>query len=168
VANNAVPKEWECNGELWRGLLVDCRLSALLPANEPSLSEPFIEGMKQHLARYGVALTPLLVLRVREVLVCLLVVLHLEKGLLCGQEEEVGSRTVAGADLETLGKAQERLRKAMNDLEESCAKAGTPIDKGLADVMKPILQRAKGILEDALAFEARKRAKKKPARKRAG
>jgi hypothetical protein len=58
------------------------------------------------------------------------------------------------AQWEALGKAQERLRKAVKELEEYYARTGSPIEIGLADLMKPVLKRAEGVLEDALEFES--------------
>lgn len=157
----------ECCGDLWRALLVERRAANVLSATEQQLARYFVEGMEAHLGRCGVALTPLIVLRVHDVLVSFLAALVLEGEL--GQEEAApeeeqarsrGRRGVA-VGLEALGKARERLRKAMNDLEEACAKAGTPIDRGLADIMKPILKKAHGVLESALAFEAGKSSRRK-------
>ena len=60
--------------------------------------------------------------------------------------------------LDAIGKEWERLRKAMKDFAEHCGNMGTPIDIGLADLMKPTLEAAEGVLEDATAFEARRTA----------
>lgn len=59
-------------------------------------------------------------------------------------------------------KFSERTQKVVNDIEDHCAKAGTPIDKGLADKVKPLLQRTEGIIESLLAKEAPKTRKRAP------
>ena len=48
---------------------------------------------------------------------------------------------------ETYTKQWERIRKLMNEIETYCAKAGTPVDLGLADKVRPILDRAKGVMD---------------------
>lgn len=50
--------------------------------------------------------------------------------------------------IEAIGKARERTRKAIKELEEHCAKRGAPMNIGLADYMKPIIEKAGGILDD--------------------
>lgn len=52
------------------------------------------------------------------------------------------------------GKASERWRKAMKELEEYCDSAGRPVNIGLADIMKPIIQRAEKVLKEAEAEAA--------------
>ena len=49
------------------------------------------------------------------------------------------------------------MRKAMKDLEDCCAKAGTPITPGIAESFKPMLKRAAGVMDDALRYEAERR-----------
>ena len=53
--------------------------------------------------------------------------------------------------LNHIGKARERLRKAIKELEDHCPKAGTPIAMGLAEEVAPLLKRAEGVMEEALA-----------------
>ena len=50
--------------------------------------------------------------------------------------------------IEAIGKARERARKAIKELEEHCAKRETPINIGLADYMKPLIEKAGGILDE--------------------
>ena len=55
------------------------------------------------------------------------------------------------ATVEAAAKSHEQLRKAIKEFEESCAKSGIPVPKlGLPDYMKPILEKAQGILEECL------------------
>lgn len=76
----------------------------------------------------------------------------------------VSENTKRGATLEELiecaGKARERVRKAVKELEEYCANAGTPIDKGLAGTMRPILKKAEGIFDDPRNLRTPKTPKK--------
>ena len=62
--------------------------------------------------------------------------------------------------LDMWAKACEQRRKAMKDLLEFYAKAGAPGSSSIAEVVKPLLDKAEGVYEDAVAFERRKRAKK--------
>ncbi len=61
--------------------------------------------------------------------------------------------------VEALAKTWERLRKAMKELEDTCKNAGTPVNKGLPDIVKPLLEKTEGILEEALEHEKKRRAK---------
>jgi len=123
------------------------------------IGQAFVDGMQALFTRQGVDETPLLLLRVEDILANYLLVLRAEKVLddeLARQATDP-SKPVAPGFEENIGKVRERLRKSMKELEESCAKAGTPIDIGLADVMKPILKKAEGVLENALRTGPRKR-----------
>jgi hypothetical protein len=93
-------------------------------------------------------------LRLEDVLSSYLVVRRLQQAVWLTETEEhesgrAGVAAIAAA-AESLAKARERLRKAMKELEDLCAKTGTPIDVGLADRVQPLLERTKGVLEDAL------------------
>lgn len=59
--------------------------------------------------------------------------------------------------IEAVGKARDRLRKATKEFEDMVADAGPPPELSFADSMKPILERADGVLEEAMAFETRKK-----------
>ncbi len=62
------------------------------------------------------------------------------------------------AGIEPLAKAWDRTRKALNDLESVC---GAPVNghtPSLADLAAPILERADGVLEEAIAAENERRA----------
>ncbi len=50
---------------------------------------------------------------------------------------------------EAVGKARERMRKAMKELEDFCDRAGKPIEEGLADTVKPIMKKTEGLAEKA-------------------
>lgn len=101
----------------------------------------FVRALEEHCATHGVAWTPLLGLRLRDVAVCHLLVLRVEAALLQEDGLELDPKAaLPTAVAEAIGKAQERCRKAMRELEEYCVKAGTPIDQGIADVMRPIIR----------------------------
>jgi hypothetical protein len=149
---------------LWRLLL--SRRIEMLPDLAPAqreLAHAFTEALRAHLDGHGVAPSPLVVARAADVQASLVDLVRIEDAHAleaCGAGEATAKDAVARA--EAAGKARERLRKAMKELEDSCAKAGTPIEKGLADRMRPLLKRAEGVLEESL----RPPAKKRPSRKR--
>ncbi len=112
--------------------------------------------------QFEVVRTPLLVLHAEHAILSYLIVRRVEARLNDGLEmEHDPPKRPLDPVLDAVGKARERWRKAMKELEEYCAKAGTPIDRGLADIMKPILKKAEGVYEDAVEFEARKKKAKK-------
>lgn len=73
-----------------------------------------------------------------------------------GTEKKTGWRLHAA--VEALAKTWERLRKAMKELEDTCKNAGTPVNNSLAAAVQPLLERAEGVLEDALEYEKKKMA----------
>jgi hypothetical protein len=132
-----------------------------LTGPDRALAARFVSEVEDVFERHGVELTPLLALRVQDVLVSYLVVRRLEEtlrrdGIVLGEhphssDEEEGKPARVHPALEAAAKARERLRRAVHELEEACTRAGTPIDLGLADRMKPILKQARGVLDEALA-----------------
>lgn len=143
---------------LWRLLLVDRLGVDRLSDQEEDLAARFVTEMETALQAHGVYATPFVVLRVHDVLASMLVALRLERESIALEAgpDAMRQRTTV---IELAGKARERLRKAMKELEDTCAKMGTPIDQGLDEVMNPIIEAGEGILEDALAFEESKRRK---------
>jgi hypothetical protein len=127
------------------------------------------EAMLALFEEYGVAMTPLVVMRLEDVLSSYLVVRRLQQAMWLTETEEQESARASVAAMaaaaEPLAKARERLRKAMKELEDLCAKAGTPIDVGLAERVQPLLERTKGVLDDALSHGKDQVA---PVKKRAG
>lgn len=129
---------------------------ALLGASDPATAEPsqaqspigvFVAEMSQLLAACGVAPTPTIVLRVHDVATTLTIALALEDPLLEGL---AAGEQMPSAAVESAAKARERWRKAMKELEDSCARAGSPIDQGLPDEVRPLLRKAEGVLDAAL------------------
>lgn len=113
-----------------------------MSADELKLNRQLVEGVKKLLKDRGVAENPLLVLRVDDIVVSWLLTRRMEAGLGPGEDGERPRTSAAQAD--AIGKSRERLRKAIKELEEYCERAGTPIDTGLADLMKPVIQEIQG------------------------
>ena len=113
-----------------------------MSGDEAELNRQFVRGVGKLLKDRGVAANPLLVLRVNDIVVSWLLARRMEEGL-GGDGDGVAARTTS-AQAEAIGKSRERLRKAIKELEEYCARAGTPIDTGLADLMKPVIQQIQG------------------------
>ncbi|MFP4502918.1 MAG: hypothetical protein ACLFTT_18140 [Candidatus Hydrogenedentota bacterium] len=137
-----------------------------MTAGERLITAVFVEQMQATFTAGGVALTPLIVLRTEDVIVSHLMVRRIEHGLAesgAAELETKEQRATRAAIIEAAGKARERLRKAMKDLEDACTKAGTPIDTGLADRLRPLLQQAEGTIEDALRFAREKRQREEAA-----
>jgi hypothetical protein len=143
---------------------------------EQKVFRALVRGMVELFGARGVVETPLLALRVDDVCVSFLLVRRAEMGLVVEVPKEENKKAVqegktppAGADqaspvkvdkkqaaktvitsaatMEAVGRARERMRKAMKELEESCAKMGKPVDVGIADVMKPIMMQGAGVME---------------------
>ena len=132
---------------LWQTLLGASETAATDPSRTRSPIGVFVAEMSQLLAACGVAPTPTVVLRVHDVATTLTIALALEDPLLEGLA--AGEEMPASA-VESAAKARERWRKAMKELEDSCARAGSPIDQGLPDEVCPLLRKADGVLEAAL------------------
>ena len=132
----------------------------------------FAAEMGVLLEHSGVSLTPLMTCRIIDLATWWLLARRIQQALPSGmlvngcepspaEGKALECRLHPG--LEALAKTWERLRKAMKDLTDACKSEGTPLGKGLADTMKPILQQADGVLEDALAFEQARKGTKTPA-----
>ena len=119
---------------------------AWMSEDETTLNRQFVRGVKKLLRERGVAKNPLLVLRVNDVVVSWLLVRRMEANL--GEDPSdisgLESTQTTPAQADAIGKSRERLRKSIKDLEDYCARAGSPIDTGLADVMKPVIQQVQG------------------------
>ncbi len=127
---------------------------------ERVVTAAFVKQMEATFKVGGVVVTPLVVLRTEDVLVSHLMVQRIEQDLAQNDTEEPEPKDKRASPLaliEAAGKARERLRKAMKEFEDACAKAGTPIDTGLADRLRPLLQQTEGTIEDALRFAEKQR-----------
>jgi hypothetical protein len=139
----------------------------LVPEHEADAVARWVDALEALLTERGVPLTPLILLRLEDVMTSWLAARRIESilwesGVFAeappkrGQEADAAALAVSSL-VDHAGKARERTRKAMKDLEEACEKLGAPIDQGLADAVKPLLEQSAGVLDDALAFERRKR-----------
>ncbi len=126
-------------------------LRALLFAKESfrhqdwPLAKLFMADLFKMLRQRQVNITPLVLIRTWIVVSSAVDAWHIDQADLETQDPKHHALP------EALGKAHERLRKAMKDLEDCCTKQGRPPVLGLADRMKPILLKTRGILEEALA-----------------
>lgn len=143
------------------------------PGEEDGVLRLFGRELEGMLRKHGVEPTPLLAIRVEDVVASWLTARRLEDALCedgaSGLDEARTARGAAAAPgglvraphplLEAAGKARERLRKALKELEDACT-AGRGDEKlgaaGLAEEVRPLLRLGDGVLDDALAFEARK------------
>lgn len=116
------------------------------------LARSLTHALLDFLEQRGVALTPLALLRVEDVVTNTVLVYRLEQGFGAEVEAEAGAarRPMEAALMESDGKARERLRKAAKELEDFVERAGSPANPGLADQVKPLLLEAHGVLEEAL------------------
>ena len=113
-----------------------------MSADERELNRQLVFGVEKLLRERGVVENPLLVLRVDDIAVSWLLTRRMEAGLGPGEDGETPRTSATQSD--AIGKSRERLRKAIKELEEYCERAGTPIDTGLADLMKPVIQQVQG------------------------
>lgn len=122
------------HGEIW------------MDEEESELNRQFVRGMGRLLRSRGVAENPLLALRVNDVVVSWLLVRRMEIALVKPHPDSDSGDTpaITTACADAIGKGRERLRKSVKDLEDYCSRAGTPIDTGLADAMKPVIQQVQG------------------------
>lgn len=102
----------------------------------------------------GVGKTPLLDMRIGDVVALELLVRYLEKALgpaseACEDREKQVRTQLLFVD--AIGKASEKRRKAMSELELYLGKTSAPSEIGLPDLMKPIMKKAEGVFEEALA-----------------
>ena len=113
-----------------------------MSAEEAELNRQFMQGMEKVLKDRDVAENPLLVLRINDIVVSWLLARRMEESL--GPDDQGQTTRTSAAQADAIGKSRERLRKAIKELEEYCDRAGTPIDTGLADLMKPVIQQIQG------------------------
>ena len=124
-----------------------------------TVARAFLEETSILLRRRGVELTPNIVLRIAEILSLALTGRQIERALSDEQTVQpppgdippVNGRSTLHPLAEALAKNQERLRKALKELEESFTRGGAPVEVGLADELRPLLLQAEGVLDDALA-----------------
>ena len=121
-----------------------------------------LTALRRFVHRMGVKETPLLALHAADLTATALLVGRMERelaGFAAGAGETMPNHDTRETDArlralialaDAIGKTRERMRKAMKELEDYCTRAGTPIDAGIADIMKPIVKKADGVLEEIL------------------
>ncbi len=91
--------------------------------------------------------SPLLTLRVVDVGVHYLLARRLERGLTPRVNDDgAAALDISGALADHIGKTRERLRKAIRELEDACARLGAPVDVGVADAMAPVARETRDLL----------------------
>ena len=140
--------------------------TGLVPEGAWPEVERLVEGIEAMAQERGLPVTPVVLLRAQDVLVHYLVARRLDEalaseGVTVSSQKDGKITTALHPCVEALGKARERLRKTMKELEDMFGLAHGPANQGLPDIMKPIVKRAEGVLEDALEFEQRKRGRAK-------
>jgi hypothetical protein len=151
-------------GKDFKGLVFD---RDGLPEDVRQEAEVFDRELLRALKRCGAKEDPFSLLYAYSFSTAFLVIRHIEGMLFdlwttAPREGELDSKKDREAALtEAVGKAHERGRKALKDLQDYLEKIGSPTDIALADVMRPVLKKADGVLEDALEFEARKQRRKR-------
>ena len=121
---------------------------------EHELNGEFVTGLAAHYGTEAIEANPLVALRVNDVAVHYLLVLRVEEAL--GRAREGGGEDdpqKQAAMIDTVLRTRERLRKTMKELEEILARVGSGPGQGLADIMKPIMKRAEGVLEEVMLEE---------------
>lgn len=110
-----------------------------MTSQEHDLNRDLIRAIAEFLAAAGVPETALVALRVNDVAATWLLVRRLETVLTPAQGEPAPCPTSAQAD--AIGKCRERLRRAIKELEECCARTGTPVRQGLVEHMHQTIQK---------------------------
>jgi myo-inositol-1-phosphate synthase len=105
----------------------------------------FLGAVHQLFLSSGVKDSPLLALRVVDVAVHLLLSRRQERALI-PEEKCDGTPELSGALADQIGKGRERLRKAIKELEEACARLGSPVDTGIAGQMLPLVRQTSDLL----------------------
>jgi hypothetical protein len=127
---------------------------AWMTPEEQTLLKCLLEETLHDFAKRGVAPTAFLLMRLDTILTGYIVSRRLEQHLAAPADPSTASKTEP-ALIETITKNHERLRRAMKDIDQTIAK-NAPAHFGLADYMKPLIERADGVLEEAIEFEAKK------------
>jgi len=162
-----------------RNLLGGTATDSTSAQEDAHVVERLIRAFEEHFKEQGITVTAFHVMRVHDVITQYRLARRIEqelfeKGIVQKEEEksEVNdnsetqnpakkTRTMPAKTttwklhpaVEALGKAWERFRKAMKELEEACNKDAAKGPLSLADIAGPILEQADGVLEEALAVE---------------
>ena len=147
-----------------------------LKSEHKRMIKPIIRRFEKWFKDNGQALSPFLAIRLEELIVAWMVARRLEEALrkegACRWKENDGNRECVGAHplVDAAGKARERVRKVLKDLEDnsgSSAKDAENTQEGLAEQVAPLLKLSEGVIEEAMAFERKKQEKAKPVKAKA-
>ena len=106
-----------------------------------------MSAVKRLFLERGVEETPFLALRVADVAIHHLLVRRLEANL--RPNAEASGAPISAALADQIGKARERLRKTIRELEDACARLGRPLDIGYADAVLPLVRQTADLLHRA-------------------
>ncbi len=125
------------------------RGEAWMNEEERQIMKRLVAAIRRLFRARGVGESPLLGMRVADVGVHCLIARRLELGLTPRVDEEGQvCQEISGAQADQIGKARERLRKAIRELEDACARLGTPVDQGLADQLLPAMRKTQDLLHN--------------------
>ena len=111
----------------------------------------FVKSMCVLFNGQGVQESPLLALRLADVAVHLLLARRQEMALTVAADGEGAAVPgITGALADQVSKGRERLRKAVRELEDACARLGKPLDTGLAEEMLPLVRKTRNILQNTV------------------
>jgi hypothetical protein len=104
----------------------------------------FAASIEYTLDQRGIEMTSMTALRVNDVVVSFVLVRRLESTL---NSDAVAAETATKpqtliALVDGIGKAREKMRKALKELEDVCGPIAMPQETGFADRMKSIVKRA--------------------------
>ena len=105
---------------------------------------------------------PTVLARMYEVLVAFIIAFRIDEelwaqGVMLQEKDKNGQFTgkkYLNPLVEQSAKAHERLRKAMKELEDTCAKAGKPINEGLPDKVRDLMKKAELAIEKMFEAQA--------------
>ena len=126
-----------------------------------ALARPLEEALAPHLAA-GPGRLPALALRAEELVVAWLTARRMEdvlrnEGVCRMQQENAKLFKEVHPVVEKAMKARERVRKALQELEDACKTTAAAGGSGaLSEEAEPLLRLGDGVLEDAVDFEKRK------------
>ena len=107
----------------------------------------FMASVRRLFKARNVQESPLLTLRVVDVGVHYLLARRLETALSPRVDDEGAAvLEISGALADQIGKTRERLRKAIRELEDACARLGAPVDVGIADEVAPMARATRDLL----------------------
>ena len=131
-----------------------CWRETWMTEEERQIMRRFMAAIRRLFKVKGVRETPLLALRVIDVGIHCLLTRRLELVLMpCVKDTGEVTLDISGPQADHIGKTRERLRKAIRELEDACARLGSPIDVGLADRLLPLVRETQDLLHGRFTAE---------------